>query len=690
LWPESDPERGRNLLKVATYVLRSTLGDSAVLSEGDDLRLNGDAVRTDALEFDAALVRGDFAGAVALYRGPFLDGFFLNDAPAFEQWAGHQRERFAGGYASALEALAAECEERRDYSWKRRSAHDVYDSRVAARLMQALDAAGNRAAALQLASVHERLLKAEFGIALPPHVAALSEGLRRQKDTRTGEGNGRSVERAPELPSVPAPDIVPRQRPARRLGWMAIVVLLAAVVGGAIWRARPDAADTVRSIAVLPFVNVSGDSANEYFSDGLTEEIITGLAGVPKLSVISRTSAMHYKGSRKPLREIASALRVSHILEGSTRRSGNRVRITVQLIDAHDDVHLWAQNYETELRDIVRVQEQIARQVARALELGLGQREVTGLVRQGTSDAEAYDDYRRGRYLWDTRTREGHARALEYFNKAIARDSNYADAYAAIGDAYMTLLQLNLTELSEAEVFARHKWAAERALALDERSADAQVAYATYLMWLPNWPGTERGLRRALELNPSHATGRSWYGLVLAGMGRLDEALEQSRRAYELDPFAVVVSSNYGWQCYLVRDIECAIAQQRRTLEISPSWGRAYQRMAMAYAVEGKFDDALAAMERAIELSPERTDFLGDIAYVHAMRGDTAAARTALRQAKLHVFEPFNIARAFIALGERDSAFVWLERSNWKWAHRGWIECGRIPALRDCHRASIR
>jgi TolB-like protein/DNA-binding SARP family transcriptional activator/Flp pilus assembly protein TadD len=743
LWPESDPERGRNLLKVATYVLRSALGDGAVLSEGDDLRLDPAVISTDALEFDAALARRDFARAVALYRGPFLDGFFLNDAPDFEQWASRERERLGRGYASGLEALATECENRRDHPraaewWKRRSALDPYDTRVAARLMLALDAAGNPAAALQHASVHERLLKEEFGIPLPSEIAAIAERLWAKTDsgyriheagrihenaqrradvgyrpgvvTETVEVPHRPPESRNPIPDTghpvsdirhpisdvrhPSSDIrhpiadsphpisdirhpiadsrypIADSRGRQRLKWGSALVVLAAVAGGAIWSARPSGADSERAIAVLPFVNIGGDSVNEYFSDGLTEEIITNLAGVPHLKVISRTSAMHYKGSRLPLREIATALGVAHVLEGSVRRSGDRVRISAQLIDAGSDVHLWAQSYDTDFKDIVRVQGQIAREVARALELGLGDRDATDFPRRGTSDVVAYEYYRRGRYLWDTRTKVAHERALEYFNMAIARDSSYADAYAGIADVYTTLLQLNLTQLSEAEVFARKKWAAERALALDERSADAHVAYATTLMWVPDWPGCERGLRRALELNPNHATGHTWYALILAGMGRLDEALEQSRRAFELDPFAVIASSNYGWLCYLKGDTDCALTQERRVLEISPMWGRAYSRMAMVYAHTGKLDSALLAVRKAIELTPERPDFSADLAYILALRGDTAGARSALRRVKPDPFEPFNVARAYIGLGELDSAFVWLDRANWKWPHR--------------------
>jgi TolB-like protein/DNA-binding SARP family transcriptional activator/Tfp pilus assembly protein PilF len=699
LWPESDQEKGRNLLSVAMYVIRTTLGDGALEGEGDELRLDAEVVGSDVADFEAALARGDHAAAVSLYAGPFLDGFFLSDAPEFEQWVSRERERLAAGHRRALEALAVLAEDAGDFAgaterWKLCAAQDPYDSRVALRLMQALERSGNRAGALQHGSVHQRMLHEEFGIAPPAEVSALVERLKREPGAASSLETPpapvpqatparsvepelvRSMERDPGPAAAPQPSsrVVAAQPPRRRsrrvamLGMGALAALL--VVAFVVWRNRPAAALRERSIVVLPFSDMSPEQDNEYFSNGLTEEIITGLSGVPGLKVISRTSAMHYAGSDKPLRQIAEELNVAHVLEGSVRQSGDRVRITAQLIDARRDEHLWAQTYDDDLRDIFQVQEQIARQVVQALQVELGERGQTVLVREGTRDPEAYQLYRRARYLWNTRTREGHARAAEYYRQAIARDSGYADAYAGLADTYLTSVQVNVSSLPPEETYARAKWAVERALALDDKSADAHATYAISLHWQHNWPGAERAFRRALQLNPNHASAHTWYSLLLSGLGRPKEALEESRRAYELDPFAVVTIGNYGWQCHLSRDVECAIEQFRRTTEIGTTYGRGYQRLGLALVQKGMLDEAQASMQRAIALSPERPDFVADLAYIQALRGETAAALETLRRAKADPFEPFNIARAYVALRQPDSAFAWLERSNWQWTHR--------------------
>jgi TolB-like protein/Flp pilus assembly protein TadD len=556
--------------------------------------------------------------------------------------------------------------------------------------MQSLEASGNRAAALQQASIHQRLLEQEFGIATAPEVAALAEQLRKKPppvaDVSTAPESAPQEVAPPSLARLveqPARGARRRSRILSRKRAFALTLTLIVLAVAALWTIGPGLSQPPeRSIAVLPFINLSSDGDDESFSDGLTEEIITGLSSVPELRVISRTSAMHYKGTEQPLPEIARELGVAHILEGSVRQSAGRVRISAQLIDARADEHLWAENYESDLGDVFRVQEQIARQVVGALEVELGERGNATLVRQGTRDPEAYRLYQRARYLWNTRTREGHQRAIEYYQRAIARDSSYADAYAGLADTYRTAWQMNVSDLPEGEVFARAKWAAERALALDDRSADAHVSAAASLQTEKNWPGTERELRRALELNPSHATAHSWYSLLLAGLGRQREALEESRRGYELDPFALVPSSNYGWQWYLARDYDRAIEQYRRTVEIGPTFGRTHARLGMAYAMKGRLEEATRAMQKAVELHPERPDILADLAYVQARGGDTPAARATLERAKRQPFEPFNIGRAYVALREPDSAFAWLQRSRWEWPHRAVLSDPALDPLR--------
>ena len=247
----------------------------------------------------------------------------------------------------------------------------------------------------------------------------------------------------------------------------------------------------------------------------------------------------------------------------------------------------------------------------------------------------------------------------------------------------MTGYQLNLWSQPVAEIISRHKWAAERALGLSDKSSDAHVSFAVSLQWHRNWPGAERELRRAIELNPSNATARTWYSLLLAGLGRLKEAREQSRLADELDPFAVVPSGNYGWQCYLSRDHDGAITQLKKTLESNPGSARTYDRLGMAYAQKGMLDDAVAALQKAVEMGPERPDFLADLAFVQALRGETESARESLRRAKERPFEPFNIARAFVALGQTDSAFVWLEKSSWHFPHRAVVSDPGLDPVRS-------
>jgi TolB-like protein/DNA-binding SARP family transcriptional activator/Tfp pilus assembly protein PilF len=641
LWPERDADHGRNLLKQATYVLRAELGETALVSEGDELRLNGQIVLADATGFETAASQGDFQRAIQLYRGPLMDGFFLSDAAEFEEWIGQERQRFANAYANALENLAVAAETSGDWTgavewWKKRAAHDPFDTRVALRLMHALDVGGSRASALQHAAIHQRLLQEELGIDAPPKLTAAVERLRRPTSPSSSVAAQQPLApvrvepSAPITAPAPAQDSAPALAPLPSLAsgrrrWLRFAVaagallLLVVVFRAAALRG----VDPEPSLVVLPFVNLSGDADNEYFSDGLTEEIISRLSSLESLKVISRTSAMHYKDSQKLLREIAQELNVAHVLEGSVRHVDGRVRITAQLIDAASDNHIWADSFELDLHDSFRVQEQIARAVAGALEVKLGRSAAAQIARRGTEDADALELYRRGRWFWTQRTRESVARAIHYFNRAIARDSGYADAYTGLADAYLVSYQLGFG-ISEDSAHSRHKWAAERAIALDDASADAHTSAANELWWQGNWPGAERALQRALELNPGNASARGWHALLLFGMRRLEEAHDQARRAYETDPFAIIVSITYAFSHYLLEDYDAAIEQWEKTLELNPDWVPALRQSAVAYSHQGRHAQALEFTARALALTPNSSGTLADAAYVHARAGQAA------------------------------------------------------------------
>ncbi len=427
------------------------------------------------------------------------------------------------------------------------------------------------------------------------------------------------------------------------------------------------------SIVVLPFANLSSDAEGEFFADGITEEITNALAQVEALRVVARTSASSFKNKQVDLRTIATTLNVNTILEGSVRMSGNRVRIVAQLISAGDGYHIWSERYDRELQDVFDVQDEIARTIANRLKATLGTGVQAPLVKIGTKNLEAYQFYLKGRFHWNKRTAEGLCKAIDYLQEAIAKDPDYAVAYAGLADAYNIASFRNV--FAPLAAMPKAKQAAERALALDSRLAEAHVslAYANFT-FDRDWPAAESHFVQALALNRAYVLGHAFYPLYLSSCGRCDESISLAKRALDLDPAAPAVSHVLSVQLYLARRFDDAIAQCQQTLEMDPNYEPAYAVVGQTHATNGRYQDAIAPLEKHMELtrsSPLARALLG---YTYARAGQTTAARKVIEDFVPNAENAFVpaicFALVYTGLGDNDQAFAWLEKTGTERSNR--------------------
>ncbi len=433
-------------------------------------------------------------------------------------------------------------------------------------------------------------------------------------------------------------------------------------------RKRRATPGNIQALAVLPLEDLSGDSAHGYFADGMTEALITDLAKIKALRVISRTSAMQYKGVHRPLPQIARELNVDAVVEGSVLRSGNRVRITAQLIHAATDQHLWAESYERDFRDVLALQSEVARAIASEIRVKLTPQDKARLRRVGSVDPEAYQLYLKGRFYWNKRTAAGLKKGIEYFHQAIDLDPNYALAYAGIADCYSLLGWDLFGAFPPRDALSIAKAAAIKAVELDDSLAEAHNSLAwTKLAFDWDWSGAESEFTRAIELNPGYAVAHHWYAECLVGMGRYDKALAEIRRAQELDPLSQIISSVVGWILYFERRYDLAITQFRKALELDPNFWVAYWTLGRTYEDKGMFAEAEAEIQKAIELSARTPFSLAALGHVYAVSGRRAEAQQALRElkdlSKQRYVPPFSVATIHAGLDEKDQAFQWLERA---------------------------
>ncbi len=428
----------------------------------------------------------------------------------------------------------------------------------------------------------------------------------------------------------------------------------------------PAGPGAIRSLAVLPLENRSGDPAQEYFVDGMTDALIADLAKIGALRVISRTSAMHFKGTRKPLPEIARELKVDAIVEGSALRDGDRVRITVQLVDAARDASLWSQSYERDLVGILALQSEVARAIASEIRVHVTPEEQQRLARVGAIHPRAHLAYLRGRSAWNRYTTQAFRESLVHYQEALAADPDYALAWAGIAETYLSMSNTNA--IPPREGYPRAREAALRGLALDDSRADlhATLAYVSrFYDW--DWPASEREYLRALELNPGYAQGRARYASFLAGLARHAEAIAEGERALELDPQSLVLHTTVGDVLFYAREYERSTAYYRRCLELDPSFEAAHTDLARSLEHLGRHDEALteflAAQPRSDGNPPPSTGLA--IYYARVGRRDEAAAVIAELHAlaRNRYVSPYGLASYYAVTGDRGQALDQLERA---------------------------
>ncbi len=463
--------------------------------------------------------------------------------------------------------------------------------------------------------------------------------------------------------------VAPKRKlwPLRRVIVALALVLSFLVLSARLFRSRGPAPTGIRSLAVLPLDNLSGDTSQNYFADGMTDELITDLAQISALRVISRTSVMAYKGARKPLPQIARELNVDAVVEGSVLRSGDQVRITAQLIEASTDKHLWSQSYEGEVRDTLALQSRVASAIADQIRINLTPQEQAALKNVKVVNPQAYESYLKGRYFWNKRTADSLKAALAYFKQAIEEDPKYAQAYSGLADTYALLGDWQYAVMTPKEAFPNAKAAAIKALELDSTLGEAHNSLAFVLDgfdWDLDSGGKE--FRRAIELNPGYATAHHWYAWHLSLLGRFDDAIAEMRKAENLDPLSLIINADLAELLVLAHSYDESIRQSRKTIEMDPNFALAHNQLAQAYLQEHMYDEAVSELKKAVQLSGGSPTCTANLARAYVASGKRSEAVKLLDDLKRRSNPGYSnaseIAIIYASLGDTDQAMNWLEK----------------------------
>ncbi len=422
-------------------------------------------------------------------------------------------------------------------------------------------------------------------------------------------------------------------------------------------------APAIKSIAVLPLKNLSGDVTQEYLADGMTEELIGRLAEIRNLRVISRTSVMHFKDTQLSVTEIANALGVDAVVEGSVMREGSRIRVHAQLIRGATDEHFWSETYDRELRDVLSLQSDVAQSIARRVEVTITGEEHARLSSARTVDPEAYEAYLKGRFYWNKRTADSMPKAALYFEQAISKEPGYGAAYSGLADCNSGLAWHGF--MSPAEVLPKAYAAAQKAVEIDPQSAEAHASLALVLDHKWDWAGAEAEFKRALELNPQYANAHHWYGDYLSIQGRHDEAQVEAKRALELDPLNLMIGTWVSLRYYLARRYDGAMEQSRNTVDLDPNFAAAHLILGESYVQQGKHKEGLDELQKAASLSGGSPLYTAQVGVSLALAGEKKEALRVIRELRdistKRYVSPYGIAQIYAALNDKEQTYNWLE-----------------------------
>lgn len=698
-WPESDYERAKGSLNQAMHLLRQQLKTPDLFSGTAKIRLNPDRMFSDVDLFRRALEEEDYERAAQIYSGPFLNGFYLEGIPDFDQWLENTRLNLEREYMKTLENLALSAESINDFTlaaewWQKLQNTDPYNSRVAIQLMLTLGYSGDRAAALLHARQHQELLKNDLGMKPDPAISELEEQLRKSGSLSLQHFNPASnaipvsskpvdTENAQDSVTIPVNGDKTSSNGGKQIllrlrgqpVYTYVIVLILILTATVIWIRTSDTRSPASiqfqqdfsiipdkgSIAVLPFINLSADPDQEYFSDGITDEIISSLSRIKGLKVSGRTSSFQFKGQNPDIREVRQRLAVENVLEGSIRKSGERLRINVQLISTENGFQLWSEIYESTTGDIFEIQEEISRAIIKAIQVQISDDFQYPSLNVASQNFEVYELYLKGLYFLN---RIQIPQAIRYFEEAVHSDPQFSRAYAALAVAYT--VPAAYSELAPHELRGKGVEAAQTALRIDPDLAEAHSALGWLEMIGLEWQAAEKSLKRGVELDPYSPRGRLYYALYLHRQAKIEESLQELNIARNLDPLSPLINSIYGLLLAELGHVDEAIHHLEETLELA-SHPVANAALGHIYLGQGRMNRAIHQYEIVYEMVPNSyyAGYLGH-AYARADRMDDARDLLSVLINRFNRGEYISagaIGWIYLGLNESDEGYMWLEKA---------------------------